>query len=89
MRRYAGLAGFDLRVAASTTDYFFAQTLVAAGVGVALIPHVSLAPEASLAVVRVEPPRPARHIGVVTPRRRRPDPYAEALTEALAAAVTG
>ncbi|WP_327363642.1 MULTISPECIES: LysR family transcriptional regulator [unclassified Streptomyces] len=89
LRRYAGLAGFDLRVAASTTDYFFAQTLVAAGVGVALIPHVSLAPEASLAVVRVEPPRPARHIGVVTPRRRRPDPYAEALTEALAAAVTG
>ncbi|MEV0411514.1 LysR family transcriptional regulator [Streptomyces sp. NPDC050448] len=87
LRRYAALAGFDLRVAASTTDYFFAQTLVAAGVGVSLIPHVSLAPEASLAVVRVEPPRPARHIGVVAPRRRRPHPYAEALTEALAEAV--
>ncbi|WP_030157969.1 LysR family transcriptional regulator [Streptomyces sp. NRRL S-244] len=87
LRRYAGLAGFDLRVAASTTDYFFAQTLVAAGVGVALIPHVSLAPETSVALVRVEPPRPARHIGVVTPLRRRPHPYAAALTSALAEAV--
>ncbi|MFB6810770.1 LysR family transcriptional regulator [Streptomyces sp. NPDC056387] len=87
LHRYAGLAGFDLRVAASTTDYFFAQTLVAAGVGVSLVPDVSLAPEASLAVVRIEPPRPARHIGVVTPRLRRPHPYAEALTAALAGTV--
>ncbi|MER7465850.1 LysR family transcriptional regulator [Streptomyces sp. NPDC097981] len=89
LHRYAGLAAFDLQVAASTTDYFFAQSLVAAGVGVSLVPHVSLAPEASdsVAVVRVEPPRPARHIGVVTPRRRRPQPYTEALTAALAEAV--
>ncbi|MFI6144012.1 LysR substrate-binding domain-containing protein [Streptomyces sp. NPDC051109] len=86
LRRYAGLAGFDLRVAASTSDYFFAQTLVAAGVGVALIPQVSLAPEASVALVRVEPPRPARHIGVVTPHRRRP--HAQALTAALAEAAS-
>ncbi|MFD7082775.1 LysR family transcriptional regulator [Streptomyces sp. NPDC002181] len=87
LRRYAGLAGFELRVAASTTDYFFAQSLVAAGVGVALIPHMSLAPEAAVALVRIEPPCPARHIGVVTPHRRRPHPYAEALTAALAGAV--
>ncbi len=88
LRRYAELAGFDLRVAASTTDYFFAQTLVAAGVGVSLVPHVSLAParESQPALVRVEPPRPARHIGVVLPRLRRPQPYAEALTAALATA---
>ncbi|MFJ4776860.1 LysR family transcriptional regulator [Streptomyces sp. NPDC088762] len=86
LRRYADLAGFDLRVGASTTDYFFAQTLVAAGVGVSLVPHVSLAPAPGLAVVRVEPPRPARHIGVLTPRRRRPHPYADALTGALTAA---
>ncbi|MFF4099634.1 LysR family transcriptional regulator [Streptomyces sp. NPDC001903] len=86
LRRYAELARFDLRVAASTTDYFFAQTLVAAGVGVSLIPHVSLAPEAAVALVPIEPPRPARHIGVVTPRRRRPHPYARALTSALAEA---
>ncbi|MET9466472.1 LysR family transcriptional regulator [Streptomyces sp. NPDC006544] len=123
LRRYADRAGFALRVAASTTDYFFAQALVAAGVGVALIPHVSVVPtdagtgpgtgsgtgpgtssgtapgagsgtttggavEAlAVAVVGVQPPRPARHIGVVTPRRRRPDPYAQALAEALTGVV--
>ncbi|MFD9405980.1 LysR family transcriptional regulator [Streptomyces sp. NPDC059989] len=86
LRRYADLAGFDLRVGASTTDYFFAQTLVAAGVGVSLVPHVSLAPAPGLVVVRAEPPRPARHIGVAIPRRRRPHPYAEALTRALTTA---
>ncbi|MFE2288205.1 LysR family transcriptional regulator [Streptomyces sp. NPDC059443] len=103
LRRYAERAGFDLQVAASTTDYFFAQTLVGAGVGVALIPHVSLIPRVSstphlspaphdtetadaVSVVRVQPPRPVRHIGVVSPRRRRPLPYAQALTEALSEA---
>lgn len=83
LRRYAELAGFGLRVAASTTDYFFAQTLVAAGVGVSLIPHVSLTPSPEVAVIRVEPPRPTRHIGLLLPHRRRPHPYAQALTEAL------
>ncbi|MFF1776742.1 LysR family transcriptional regulator [Streptomyces virginiae] len=87
LRRYAELSGFDLRVAASTTDYFFAQTLVAAGVGVSLIPHVSLAPTQESAVVRVEPPRPARHIGLVLPRRR-PQPHAQALAAALTAAAS-
>ncbi|MFF5777634.1 LysR family transcriptional regulator [Streptomyces virginiae] len=88
LRRYAELAGFDLRVAASTTDYFFAQTLVAAGVGVSLLPQVSLAPTQESAVVRVEPPRPARHIGLVLPRRRRPQPHAQALAAALTAAAS-
>ncbi|MEU6759951.1 LysR family transcriptional regulator [Streptomyces sp. NPDC046685] len=86
LRRYARLAGFDLRVAASTTDYFFAQTLVAAGVGVSLVPHVSLSPAPGCAVIPVEPPRPARHIGLVLPRRRRATPLATAMAEALTAA---
>ncbi|MGW5343621.1 LysR substrate-binding domain-containing protein [Streptomyces sp. HUAS TT3] len=86
LRRHAQRAGFDLQVAASTTDYFFAQTLVAAGVGVSLVPKVSLAPAPGVAVVDVEPPRPARHIGVAMPRRRRPAPHAAAFAEALAAA---
>ncbi|MFE4637178.1 LysR family transcriptional regulator [Streptomyces sp. NPDC056773] len=95
LRRYAERSGFTLRVAASTTDYFFARSLVAAGVGVALIPRVALRtgneggagnPD-GVAVVPVEPPCPARHIGVLSPRRRRPHPHAAALTEALAAAV--
>lgn len=91
LRRYAELAGFDLRVAASTTDYFFAQTLVAAGVGVSLVPQVSLAPAPSpeVTVIHVEPPRPARHIGLLLPRRRRPHPYAKALAEALTATAAG
>lgn len=88
LRRYAELAGFDLRVGASTTDYFFAQTLVAAGVGVSLVPRVALAGAAESVAVRVEPPRPARHIGLVLPRRRRADPRAEALAEALVTAAS-
>lgn len=115
LRRYADRAGFGLRVAASTTDYFFARTLVEAGVGVALIPRVALAPDGahsgagagagsgagaglgagagagaaavSVSVVQVEPPRPVRHIGVLTPRRRRPLAHATALVEALTGTV--
>ncbi|MFF3212829.1 LysR family transcriptional regulator [Streptomyces sp. NPDC002886] len=114
LRRYAERAGFELRVAASTTDYFFARSLVTAGVGVALIPRIALPPEGTdgagagdrdrhahghgagnaegdraargATVVPVEPPSPARHIGVLTLRRRRPHPYAATLTEALTAA---
>ncbi|WKD36374.1 LysR family transcriptional regulator [Streptomyces xanthophaeus] len=86
LRRYAELAGFGLRVAASTTDYFFAQTLVAAGVGVSLVPHVSLTTTGESTAVRVEPPRPARHIGLILPRRRRPHPHTEAFAAALTAA---
>ncbi|MFI8451870.1 LysR family transcriptional regulator [Streptomyces erythrochromogenes] len=88
LRRYAELAGFDLNVGASTTDYFFAQTLVAAGVGVSLVPQVALAGVPGAVAVRVEPPRPARHIGLVLPRRRRADPWAEALADALTSTVT-
>ncbi len=117
LRRYAERAGFDLRVAASTTDYFFAHSLVEAGVGVALIPRIALPPGDAdgtrdgdrtghadgdrdkhgggrrdragrgVAVVRVEPPCPARHIGVLTLRRRRPHPYAAAMAEALTGVV--
>ncbi|MFD4245936.1 LysR family transcriptional regulator [Streptomyces sp. NPDC058525] len=85
LRRYAELAGFELRVGASTTDYFFAQTLVAAGVGVSLIPQVSLDPSPQTTVIQINPPSPTRHIGLLLPRRRRPHPYAQALAEALTA----
>ncbi|MET9608176.1 LysR family transcriptional regulator [Streptomyces sp. NPDC006512] len=86
LRRYAEQAGFEPRIAASTTDYFFAQTLVGAGVGVALIPHIALAPAGGTTAVPLAPPRPARLIGVVTPRRPDPEPYAAALAGALAGA---
>ncbi|WP_018349318.1 LysR family transcriptional regulator [Longispora albida] len=77
LHRYAARAGFELTVAASTTDYFFAQALVSAGVGVALIPEVALDPAADIAAVPVTSPRPARHIGIAMPRRD--NPLAEAL----------
>ncbi|WP_433256757.1 LysR family transcriptional regulator [Streptosporangium sp. CA-135522] len=86
LQRYAELAGFELRVSAATTDYFFAQTMVAAGVGIALIPQVALQPSAELAVLPVEPPRPARYIGMAVTRRRRTQPHVADLTAALLAA---
>ncbi|MGW1518253.1 LysR family transcriptional regulator [Streptomyces sp. NPDC002287] len=86
LRRYADRAGFAPRIAASTTDYFFAQTLAGAGMGVALVPHIALAPPSGVAVVPLAPPRPARHLGVALPARS-PHPGAEALSEALRAAV--
>ncbi|WP_412540260.1 LysR family transcriptional regulator [Longispora sp. K20-0274] len=80
---YAALAGFEPRILAATTDYFFAQSLVAAGVGVALIPEIALLPPGDAVVpVALEGPRPVRHIGVATPRRS-PHPLAEALLAAL------
>ncbi|GAA4036050.1 LysR family transcriptional regulator [Allokutzneria multivorans] len=72
---YAADSGFSLRVSASTTDYFFAQALVEAGVGIALIPLVALRESADLVAIPVERPRPTRRIGVVVaPRARRRAP---------------
>ncbi|PBC78875.1 DNA-binding transcriptional LysR family regulator [Streptomyces sp. TLI_235] len=86
LHRHAALAGFDLRVAGSTTDYFFARSLVAAGVGVSLVPSVALEPAfPGTRTVPVRPPRPARHFGIAVARRRRPQPYAEALARLLQA----
>ncbi|MGW4778372.1 LysR family transcriptional regulator [Streptomyces filamentosus] len=65
LRRFAERAGFAPDIRGTTTDYFFARSLVAAGVGISLIPSIALAPEIpGLATVPVEPPAPARHIGV-------------------------
>ncbi|MEU2516764.1 LysR family transcriptional regulator [Streptomyces syringium] len=90
MHRYAERAGYGLRVSAATTDFFFAQTLVAAGVGVSLIPRIALDPSVTGAVViPIDPPRPARYIGVATASRHRarPQPHVEALLAALVRAV--
>ncbi|WP_406312901.1 LysR substrate-binding domain-containing protein [Streptosporangium sp. NBC_01639] len=81
LRRYATRAGFELQISGSTTDYFFAQTLVTAGVGVSLVPRVSLDPAALSLPIR--PPRPTRYIGVATVLRRRPQPHVDALVAAL------
>ncbi|MFE9773553.1 LysR family transcriptional regulator [Streptomyces sp. NPDC005931] len=71
LRHYAGRAGFDPEVRGTTTDYFFARSLVAAGMGISLIPSIALTPPvAGVRTVPIEPPAPTRHIGVATIHRR-------------------
>ncbi|MFJ2806008.1 LysR family transcriptional regulator [Kitasatospora sp. NPDC087271] len=67
LRRYAEQAGFDPEIRGTTTDYFFARSLVAAGMGISLIPSVALTPKIpGLSAVPIKPPGPIRHIGVAT-----------------------
>lgn len=75
LRRYAARVGVDLDVAAATTDYFFAQALVRAGVGVSLIPRVALEDSADQAVVELGPYRLVRHVAAVTTRRAAAAPH--------------
>ncbi|UNO38442.1 LysR family transcriptional regulator [Streptomyces sp. MST-110588] len=84
LRRYAELAGFAPLVRGSTTDYFFACSLVAAGVGISLVPSIALTPApADLHIVPVGPPGPARHIGVATAARSRHQPQVATLIRVL------
>jgi molybdate transport repressor ModE-like protein len=84
LRRYAALAGFEFRTSCTSTDYAFAQSLVAAGVGVALIPQVALGPYVdAVEAVPIRPALPARHIGVATAQRRRTRPHVDALLQTL------
>ncbi|MEU1349642.1 LysR family transcriptional regulator [Streptomyces sp. NPDC005795] len=84
LRRYAERAGFTPEVRGTTTDYFFARSLVAARVGVSLIPSIALAPKVpGLCTVPVRPPAPARHIGVAVLGSRRARAEVAALVRAL------
>ncbi|MGW7066864.1 LysR family transcriptional regulator [Streptomyces sp. NPDC054855] len=75
LRRYAERAGFDPEVRSTTTDYFFARSLVAAGVGISLIPSIALTPRtAGTRSIPITPPTPTRHIGLATIHRRRHPP---------------
>ena len=81
---HTALAGFDPAIACRGTDYVFAQSLVRAGVGSSVVPQVALvADRGGLVAVPLEPPGPTRYVGVVTARRRRPDPLVAALVRAL------
>ncbi|SDJ59516.1 LysR family transcriptional regulator [Streptomyces indicus] len=83
LRRHAERAGFTPDVRSTTTDYFFARSLVAAGLGVSLIPSIALTPAVQgVRAVPIRPPAPARHLGVAT-LRGRVHPQAETLVEAL------
>jgi molybdate transport repressor ModE-like protein len=81
---YAAMAGFQVETACRGTDYQFAQSLVRAGVGIAMIPEVALtADPAGLTAARLTPPGPCRFVGAVTARRRRTDPLVAALLRML------
>ncbi|GAA5204127.1 LysR family transcriptional regulator [Streptomyces thinghirensis] len=71
LRRHAERAGFDPEVRGTTTDYFFARSLVAAGMGISLIPSIALTPRTpGLRTVPITPPTPTRYLGVATLHRR-------------------
>ncbi|GAA3082121.1 LysR family transcriptional regulator [Streptomyces olivoverticillatus] len=93
LSRYAERAGFAPEIRGTTTDYFFARSLVAAGVGISLVPSIALAPELpGLRAVPINPPTPTRHVGVAVLRRRGHPLVAtliQALQEQAAAAVGG
>lgn len=84
LRRYAEQAGFNPEIRGTTTDYFFARSLVAAGMGISLIPSIALAPETpGVRTVPIKEPVPTRHIGVATIGRRRDHPQLATLIDAL------
>lgn len=76
-------AGFEPEIAFSTDDYVAVQALVAAGLGVALLPELSLraATREGVAILPLAE-RPARTIQAVLAAGRRP-PAVEALLNAL------
>ncbi|MFI6943793.1 LysR family transcriptional regulator [Streptomyces sp. NPDC050418] len=83
LRRHAERAGFQPDIRSTTTDYFFARSLVAAGLGISLIPSIALTPRVpGVHTVPLRTPAPARHLGVAT-LRGRTHPQAETLVEAL------
>ncbi|QHC22797.1 LysR family transcriptional regulator [Streptomyces sp. GS7] len=90
LRRYAERAGFAPEVRGTTTDYFFARSLVAAGMGISLVPGIALVPTVpGLHAVPIEPPTPTRHIGVATIGRRRDRPHITTFVQALREQATG
>ncbi|UQX04444.1 LysR family transcriptional regulator [Streptomyces sp. RerS4] len=86
LARYAELVGVALRISCTATDYEFAQSLVRAGVGIALIPEIGLAPHPDLVALPLAEPSPRRRLGLALSRRRR-GPAAR-LAEDLASRLT-
>ncbi|MFJ5924626.1 LysR family transcriptional regulator [Kitasatospora sp. NPDC092948] len=86
LARFAALAGVDLRISCTATDYEFAQSLVRSGVGIALIPQIGLADHPELVSVPLAEPAPRRHLGLALSRRRRGE--RARLAEDLAARLT-
>jgi DNA-binding transcriptional LysR family regulator len=83
-------AGFEPRVSFESDDYQTVQGLVAAGVGVALIPELALSGAREDIVIRSLSPRPpVREVLASVPNGARLAPAAPAMLEALEAAAAG
>jgi DNA-binding transcriptional LysR family regulator len=78
------MAGFEPRVSFESDDYETVQGLVAAGVGVALIPRLALARVHAGVIVRsLTPSSPSRSVVVATPPEPSVSPAARAMLQIL------
>ena len=64
--RICRAAGFEPRVSFESDDYLTVQGLVAAGVGVALIPELALSETYDIAISELHPSAPVRHVVAAT-----------------------
>ena len=84
VREACATAGFTPEARFTTDDAVAVQALVAAGLGVAVIPGLPLTrPLAGVAVRRLQPGGPARRISVARPRDAYRGPAVAAMVEAL------
>jgi DNA-binding transcriptional LysR family regulator len=88
--RSCHVAGFEPRVSFESDDYQTVQGLVAAGVGVALIPELALSGSRDDIAIRALSPRPpVREVLASVPIGARLAPAAPAMLEALETAAAG
>ena len=88
--RICRAAGFEPRVSFESDDYLTVQGLVAAGVGVALIPQLALSQRVSydIAVRELHPGGPVRHVVAATPGAGVSLPAAAAMLDILVRTAT-
>jgi molybdate transport repressor ModE-like protein len=78
-------AGFEPKIAFQTNDFMTVQGLVAAGVGIALIPDLAMPTvRPDIAVKQVGPPELVRRVGAAQPPGRFTAPAATPMLEVLA-----
>lgn len=84
--RSCHVAGFEPEVSFESDDYATVQGLVAAGVGVALIPQLALSPVRDDVVVRsLGPDEPVRRVFAATPRTAAASPAVATMLDVLRA----
>ncbi|MEZ0089617.1 LysR family transcriptional regulator [Streptacidiphilus sp. EB129] len=90
LAHYAAVAGFRPRVVCRSSDFVFAQSLVAAGIGISLIPRSTLTSTPRTAnglppvsTLPLHGPSPRRHIGALTTSGRWPRPLVDGMLQAL------